>query len=88
MRRGAGDDSVVDKALKENWILITSDKDFGEKIYKEGRPHKGVILLRLEDERPTNKVAVLKKLLESYANKLPGEFVVVSEKQVRFARKG
>jgi len=68
--------------------LITSDKDFGEKIYKEGRAHKGVILLRLEDERPTNKVAVLKKLLESYANKLPGEFVVVSEKQVRFARKG
>ncbi|PSP32727.1 MAG: hypothetical protein BRC57_14450, partial [Cyanobacteria bacterium QS_8_48_54] len=49
--RGSNDDSIIQKACVENWILITNDKDFGEKVYREQRPHKGVILLRLENER-------------------------------------
>ena len=31
--------------------LITNDKDFGERICRECHPHRGVVLLRLEDER-------------------------------------
>jgi len=31
--RGIEDDEVITKAFAENWILITNDKDFGEKIY-------------------------------------------------------
>ncbi len=60
------DDEVITKAFAENWILITNDKDFGEKIYRERRPHKGVVLLRLEDERAVNKIAILQRLLEGY----------------------
>jgi len=33
--RGINDDEVIAKAFAENWILITNDKDFGEKIYRE-----------------------------------------------------
>jgi predicted nuclease of predicted toxin-antitoxin system len=66
--------------------LITNDKDFGEKIYRQHRPHKGVVLLRLEDERAVNKIAALGRLLKSYAGQLANQFVVVTEKQVRFAR--
>lgn len=29
--RGMDDDDVIAKAVTENWILITNDKDFGEK---------------------------------------------------------
>ena len=29
--RGLDDDAIVQKAHLENWILITNDKDFGEK---------------------------------------------------------
>lgn len=36
-------------------ILITNDKDFGELIYRGKKLHRGVILLRLEDERADNK---------------------------------
>ncbi|MBO1056164.1 MAG: DUF5615 family PIN-like protein [Dolichospermum sp. JUN01] len=32
--RGIDDDTIIQKAFDENWILITSDKDFGEKVYK------------------------------------------------------
>lgn len=84
--RGMDDDAVIAKAFAEDWILITNDQDFGEKVYREGRQHKGVVLLRLEDERAANKIAVLRRLLESYAEQLPNQFVAVTERQVRFAR--
>ena len=53
--RGIDDDTIIQKAFDENWILITSDKDFGEKVYRDKYPHRGVILLRLENERSANK---------------------------------
>ncbi|MEN6393603.1 MAG: DUF5615 family PIN-like protein [Anaerolineaceae bacterium] len=82
--RGMNDDEVIVKAFAENWILITNDKDYGEKVYREQRPHKGVVLLRLEDERAANKIAALRRLLEVYADQIEDQFVVVTEKQVRF----
>ena len=85
--RGMDDDILIQKAFSENWILITNDKDFGEKVYREHRPHQGVILLRLDDERVPNKIATLDRLIHAYGNRLTGHFVVASEKQVRFARR-
>ena len=32
--RGMEDDEIIEKALEENWILITNDKDFGIRIRK------------------------------------------------------
>ncbi len=84
--RGMDDDAVIDKSFAENRILITNDKDFGEKIYRERRPHRGVVLLRLDDERFPNKIAVLQRLLENHANRLASRFVVVTETTVRFVR--
>ena len=58
--RGAEDDVVIQKAYAERWILITNDKDFGEKVYRERHPHRGVIFMRLADERAANKIEVLR----------------------------
>jgi predicted nuclease of predicted toxin-antitoxin system len=85
--RGMDDDGIIQKASDENWILITNDKDFGDKVYRDGRLHKGIILLRLEDERSVSKIQVLSRLFQSYLNRLPDSFVVATERQVRFARK-
>lgn len=84
--RGSLDDRVIQRAMDEERILITNDKDFGEKVYKDGRSHCGVVLLRLNDERPISKIAVLSYLLDSYGGRLQGSFVVVSEQRVRFAK--
>ena len=83
--RGADDDSLIAKAFAENWILITNDKDFGEKVYRERRPHHGVVFLRLNDERAANKVLVLARLLAQFAEQLADRFVVVTDERVRFA---
>jgi predicted nuclease of predicted toxin-antitoxin system len=84
--RGMNDEDIIQKAVSENWILITNDKDFGDKVYRDGRLHRGVILLRLEDERSVSKIQVISLLLKKYFDRLPDSFVVVTEKQVRFAR--
>lgn len=84
--RGIDDDAIIQRAFNENWILITSDKDFGEKVYREQHPHRGVILLRLQDERSSNKISILQRVLEMYLEQLPDNFIVVTETQIRFAR--
>lgn len=84
--RGADDDWILQKAFEEDWILITNDKDFGEKVYREGHPHHGVVFLRLSDERAANKIDVLRRLLKEYPERLSNRFVVVTERRVRFAR--
>ena len=84
--RGMADEDVIDKAFSENWILVTNDKDFGEKVYREKRPHRGVVFLRLRDERAVSRIGVIQKLLAGYSDKLAGNFVVVTDSQVRFGQ--
>jgi len=83
--RGIDDDTILHKSNSENRILLTADKDFGEKIYRERRPHCGVVLLRLSDERAKSKISVVARLLQSYSDHLPNRYVVVTEERVRFA---
>lgn len=85
--RGLDDDSVIRKAFDQEWILVTNDKDFGEKVYRQRRPHRGVIFLRLEDETAASKIRTLGELLANHAERLPGRFVVVTERRVRFAHR-
>ena len=85
--RGMNDEEIIQKAASENWVLITNDKDFGDMVYRDGRLHRGVILLRLDDERSVSKIQIVSHLLKNHKNRLPDSFVVVTENQVRFARK-
>lgn len=84
--RGLDDESIIKKANLENYILITNDKDFGEIVFRMRKPHKGVILLRLEDEQSENKISVLQQVLESYSDKLADNFTIVTEKTVRIIK--
>ena len=84
--RGINDDDIIQKAFAENWVWLTNDKDFGDKIFRDQKPHKGVVLLRLDDERAVVKIEVIERLLEHYADRLENQFVVVTEKVVRFAK--
>ena len=84
--RGADDGDILRKAYVENRILITNDKDFGEQVYRLNRPHRGIVVLRLDDERGANKINALQRLLDAFGNELANRFVVVTETQVRFAR--
>jgi predicted nuclease of predicted toxin-antitoxin system len=85
--RGLSDDEIIEKAFDENWIIITNDKDFGEKIFRKHQPNHGIILLRLEDERAQNKIAILEKVLSLYPDRITDHYMVVSERKVRIIDK-
>jgi predicted nuclease of predicted toxin-antitoxin system len=84
--RGLDDESILQKAFNEDWILITNDKDFGEKVYRENFLHRGIVFLRLDDERAKNKIDKLRQVFENFSDRLHDSFVVVTENKVRFGR--
>lgn len=85
--RGIDDEEIIEKAVSEESILITNDKDFGEKVFKEGKIHHGVILMRLSDESSAAKIEILKRLIAHHASTLPDNFVVVTEQGLRIAKR-
>ena len=84
---GEIDVAVLEKACSEQRILITNDKDFGEMIYRQGHSHCGVVLMRLDNERVSVRIAVIGRLLAQYAGHLRDNFIVVTEDTVRIAKR-
>ena len=84
----ADDSEILDQAISQERILITNDKDFGELVYRSGRAHRGVILLRLHDESSSNRVRMVKVILEGYADRLADHFIVATDGGVRIRPAG
>lgn len=81
---GLEDYQVLDLSVSKDSILITSDKDFGELIFKEKEPSTGVIFLRLEDESSENKIKAIKKVLLKHKN-IKNKFATVKERGGKFS---
>jgi predicted nuclease of predicted toxin-antitoxin system len=81
---GMLDQEVLSHAYKESRILLTNDKgDFGELIFRNHRPHSGVILFRrMRSGDVLTKQERLTFVLQAYATQLR-YFLVVSPKSVR-----
>lgn len=85
---GAKDKQILARAHAEGRILVTNDKDFGERVYRSREPHAGVILLRLKKDVPQRRVAVLRRLIADFGPRLPNRFVVATESRVRIRPAG
>jgi len=83
---GLEDKTIVSLAYKENRILITNDKDFGELIYRLHLPHKGIILFRLSKETYQLKEKKLNYILKKFKDKLQNSFTVISDNKIRFRK--
>lgn len=81
--RGVDDETVLARAEAEGRILVTNDKGFGQLVYGLERPAAGVVLLRLADERPKNKVRVLREVLKERKDALAGFFIVAREAMIK-----
>lgn len=76
------DKEVLYRARRQQRIIITADKDFGDLIYHGRIPHCGVILFRLRSELPAIKIDRLEELLSKKSN-IAGKFIVVTETRIR-----
>src|SRR5437016_185213 len=66
----SSDDQVLKKALSENRVLVTMDKDFGDLVFRGAQPHCGVILLRTMSWDPEYIIALLSEVLVRHGHEL------------------
>jgi predicted nuclease of predicted toxin-antitoxin system len=83
---GITDKEVIKIANIESRILITNDKDFGELIFRQGRITQGILLIRAVNEESSNKLRLVKEVLEKAKNNLEGNFTVVNEMGIRIRK--
>lgn len=79
----ATDSDILRRAFDEDRVVITNDKDFGDMVYRDRRKHCGIILLRLSDDRASQKIRVLAAVLSEHIDKIGHHFVVVTETSIR-----
>ncbi len=77
------DIDILEFANNEDAIIVTMDKDFGELSFKNLMPHKGILLLRLEDAISTEKLAVIETLIPHQIFKLKNNFSVYQNGKLR-----
>ncbi len=80
---GIEDIKILKRALKENRIVVTLDRDFGRLIFKNSNKHVGVLLLRLKEESAKNIFNTIVRVINQYGEKIKGKFTVVTESRVR-----
>jgi len=80
-KRGAEDIEVVLKAIDDDRIIITEDKDFGEIIFKYRLVPPGLILFRTKTTNPHRRLDLLEKALKGADPH--GKIIVISERATR-----
>jgi len=80
---GMSDESVIAVAKNEGRIVLTFDKDFGEKVFKEKRQVEGVILLRFSPESEEAVLLKIQAVLRDLQDELKGKFLTVTLNRVK-----
>ena len=80
-----GDRALLERAVSENRILITMDKDFGELIHLHGRPHTG--LIRLPEVRMAQRITLVEDLILNHRQALNERaIIIVTSGRIRISR--
>jgi predicted nuclease of predicted toxin-antitoxin system len=86
--RGRDDQEIFDYAQAQSAILITADKDFSNVLRFPLGTHSGIMVVRVPDELPTQKVnqELLRALADLAGEELTGLLVIVEAGRVRIRR--
>lgn len=79
------DVDILALAHREQRILLTDDRDFGELVFRMRQPHAGVIYLRLDTTKFPVRAQRVEDVLAQYADQLD-QFLVVTIDAVRVRR--
>jgi predicted nuclease of predicted toxin-antitoxin system len=80
------DDVVLARAAEQGAPLVTTDKDFGELVFRHGKASAGVILVRLAGLSNQAKARIVATAIRDHAHELVGAFTVISPGRVRIRR--
>jgi predicted nuclease of predicted toxin-antitoxin system len=70
------DDDILDWAARERRVIVTTDKDFEEMIWRQGKSHCGV--LRLENLPRSERRALFHEVLEYHSQDLESGAIVIA----------
>ena len=85
--QGINDDDVLATANEQQRLLLTEDKDFGDKVFRDRRPAPyGVVLSRLPNTlSDVDKAQRIRQAFAASYAQFAGKFTVIDERQVRIA---
>jgi predicted nuclease of predicted toxin-antitoxin system len=86
MEPGIPDDEVLELANNQGAILLTSDKDFGELVFRLRRIATGIVLIRLFGLSPDDRAEIIANTISLHADELLGAFTVISSKNIRIRK--
>jgi predicted nuclease of predicted toxin-antitoxin system len=77
------DDRILAKANAEGMIVLTSDKDFGELVFRKELHCCGVVLLRFHTSTRQEFVDLFESFWHEIASSARDHFVTVSNRSLR-----
>ena len=81
--RGVLDHELLQKAAGDDALLLTSDKDFGVLVFRQGKATAGVLLLRLAGLPADEKDRIVTQAVGEHQGKLQGAFSVLTRSALR-----
>ena len=75
------DEKVLAIACDNNALLLTEDKDFGELVFRLHLPHRGVLLIRIEDNEL--KISTVVETVFRYYAEMLNKFSVINNTKLR-----
>jgi predicted nuclease of predicted toxin-antitoxin system len=79
----SSDAEVLEMATKTGALLLTSDKDFGELVFRQRRLHSGVLLIRLSGVVAQLKARTVIVAVQEHTEELLGSFSVLEIGRLR-----
>jgi predicted nuclease of predicted toxin-antitoxin system len=83
---GATDDVVLEIASREQRVLLTEDKDFGQLVFAAGTSTRGVVFIRYPATARFLLPQVVVDLVNTEQERRAGAFVVVHPSRIRISR--
>lgn len=88
MAPGISDEAILRKANETLALLVTTDKDFGEMVFRQNLLSAGgVVLLRLAGLSSERKAEVASRVFRDRRTELPQAFSVISPGRIRIRPK-
>lgn len=81
---GISDNEVIDIAIKENRIILTFDRDYGELIFKYAPIRKpSVVYYRTKGKNPKEAAEILLNLFQQDSFQFENLFTVIDDNHIR-----
>jgi predicted nuclease of predicted toxin-antitoxin system len=80
---GASDSSVLAQANRQRAVLLTSDKDFGDLVFRQRLISSGILLLRIAGLSQEVKAAIVAEAISKHGSAMSGQFTVLTSTTLR-----